>query len=111
MYLLIVDGKPFYYGQTTDMVKRKKEHIREVGQLMKSGDYKLLPVQTKKLKVHHKIAAYILRFNKWGTSTSRIKFHICFVANDLITAKEVELFLIKNSLKHNNSCCNTKTSY
>ena len=109
VYLLMVDCKLMYYGFTNNYTVRKKEHIRDVGQLMSSGDYKLLPSQTKKLSVHHRIAAFILRSNKWGTSTCRMQFSICYMTDCLEEAKEVELFLIKKAIKNKN-CCNTKTN-
>lgn len=103
-------GKLIYYGVTNSYETRKKEHIGHIADMVKSGKYKLLPVETKKLNVHHRVAAFISRYNNTIFNTCRVQFSICFMSDCLEDAKEVELFLIKKAKKEKR-CCNTKTSH
>lgn len=103
-------GELVYYGITNNFETRKKEHIGHVLELFKSGKYKLLTVETKKLNVHHKVAAFISRYNNAVFNQCRVQFSICYTSDCLEDAKEVELFLIKKAKKEKR-CCNTKITY
>jgi hypothetical protein len=109
VYLLTVQKKLTYYGVTSNFETRKKEHIRDVSSLIKYDKFTSIPIGAKGLNVHHKIAKYLMK-SKLNRTTCGMNFSICYTSDNIADAKEVELFLIKKSIKSKNNC-NVKTTH